>query len=102
MWLLSPDSYQRAFNDLPHVASMPERVPSRLRPHREPVWLASNRNPVSEFSRRRVEDVDLVVIAARDPKLLSVSGDVAHVRTPAARNRPVRDYSVVGGIEHAD
>src|SRR5437764_816522 len=55
-----------------------------------------------QVSGARVEYVNLVVITTRYPKLFSVSGDVSHVRTAAARNGPVADHPVCRGIENTD
>src|SRR6185295_10504078 len=45
------------------------------------------------------EDVDLVVVAARDPQLLPIRGDVAHVRAAAARDLPGGDHLLFGRAE---
>src|SRR6266436_27139 len=74
-----------------HVASMPQRVPTRLRPHCKTVRLAPDRNPVRQLSGRSVEHVNLVVVAPRYPELLSIRRNITHVGTPAARNWPGRD-----------
>src|SRR5712671_7855693 len=64
--------------------------------------LTSDRNSVRQLSSRRVEHVHLVVVATRYPQLLSVGGDIAHVRTSTAGDWPRRDHFVRRGIEHAD
>src|SRR5438876_4449204 len=81
---------------------MPERVPPWLRPHSQSVRLPPHRNPVRQPSGRSIEHVHLVVVATRNPQLFSVGGDVTHVRTSAARNRPRRNDRVARRIEHAD
>src|SRR2546423_249278 len=57
---------------------------------------------MGEPPRRSVEDVHLIVVATRYPKLLSIRGHVAHVGTATSRNRPIGDDFVSRGIEHAD
>src|SRR4030088_2414260 len=81
---------------------MSQRVPTRLWPHRETVRLASDGNSMGKFSGRRVEHVDLVVVAPRYPKLLSIRGDVTHVGASTAGNRPGCHDAVGSRIEHAD
>src|SRR6201996_4373211 len=65
------------------VAGMPQGVSTRLRPHGQAVRLLADR----DFAHRAaggVEAVDDVVVAAREPEVLAVGGDVAHVRGAAA------------------
>src|SRR5438132_6769426 len=87
---------------LPHVPSMAQRVPSRLRPNSEPVRLPSHRNPMRQFPSRRVEHIYLIIVSPRHPQLFAIGGNVPHVGTPAAGNRPIRHNLVAVGIEHAD
>src|SRR5882762_7307682 len=87
---------------LSHVASMPQRVPPRLRPDRKSVRLPPDRNSVRQFSGRCVEHVHLVVVAPRYPELLTVRSNVTHVGTPTAGNWPGRNYLVRRWIQYAD
>src|SRR5882762_6138409 len=48
----------------------------------------------------RVEDIDDVVVAAREPELFAVDAHVAHVGAPGARNRPRGDDPLCGKVDH--
>src|SRR5437868_979492 len=85
-----------------HVAGVPERIAPWLRPDTEAMWLAADADPMREASRRRLEDVHLVVVTARHPQLLPVGGNVPHVRTSAASDRPRRDDATRNRIDDAD
>ena len=72
---------------LPHVARVAERIAAGLRPDGEAVRLLAHRD-LLHGAGRRVEHVDDVVVAARQPELLAVGADVAHVGAAAAGDRP--------------
>src|SRR3954470_14286048 len=57
---------------------------------------------MSQRAGCRVEDVDLAVVPPADPELAPVGGDVAHVGTATARNRPGPDHATRDRIDHAD
>src|SRR5947207_2277165 len=81
---------------------MAKRVSAWLRPDGETVRLSPNRNAVRECAGRGIEHVNLVVVTARNPQLLSIRCDITHIGTTATRNRPGRDDIVVVGIDYAD
>src|SRR5271157_2233084 len=62
---------------------MSERIAAGLRPDREPVWHAADRNRLHR-AVVGVEGVDDAVIAAREPQPLAVGAEVAHIRAAAA------------------
>ncbi len=83
-----------------HVSRMTEGVASRLRPHANPVGFVPDGDGVHPACPG-VEDVDDIVIAATEPQLLSVGGDVAHVRATAAGNPPGRLDSLCSEVHDA-
>src|SRR5665647_396510 len=84
------------------VARVPERERPRLRPHQQTVRTSIDLDPLDEGSGHGVEDIDLAVVAAREPQLRAVCGDPAHVRRPAAWNLPRRDVGEGCGIQDRD
>src|SRR5450830_949172 len=80
---------------------MAQRVAARLWPDGQAVRL------LAYFYLRhgtvvRIDAVDHIVEAARQPQILAVGADVAHVGAAAARNRPLRNHFFGGEIDHAD
>src|SRR6266545_8378409 len=85
--------------DLPHVAGMPQRVASRLRPHGETMRLPADGNAL-DLPAYGIDDVDDVVVAAREPELFAVDAHVAHVGAPSTRNRARGDDLPRGEVDH--
>src|SRR6266702_8944971 len=90
---------RRAYGS-PHVAGMTQRVPSRLRPHAQPVRLPPDLDAVREPPRLGIEHIHLVVVAAREPQLRTVGADVPHVGAATPGDRPGRHDTPVRGIEY--
>src|SRR5262249_40385643 len=72
-----------------HVAGVAQGVAPGLRPYRETVRLLADRNR-DHLARGGVDHVDDVIVAAREPQVLTVGADVAHVGTAAPRDGPRR------------
>src|SRR5262245_59616389 len=72
---------------LAHIARVAEGVPSRLRPHCQPVRFVSHRE-CAHLSSVRVDTVDDIVKATRHPEDAPNGADVAHIGAPAAGNGP--------------
>src|SRR3974390_2706988 len=86
---------------LSHVASVSQRIASRLRPDGETMPLSPNGNLLHR-SCRRIEGIHDAVKASRDPEGLAVRGDIAHVGTSASRNLPRRDDLAGSEVHHRD
>src|SRR5262249_36046816 len=95
------DTSRRPGGTSAHVAGVAERVAARLRPHGEPVRLLPDGDR-GDLAGAGVEDVDDVVVAAREPELGPVGADVPHVGAPAAGYRPDRLDCPRGEIHHRD
>src|SRR5678815_1942271 len=80
---------------------MAERVAARLRPDREAVRLLADLDLVDR-ALRRLDPVDDVVVAAREPQVFAVGADVAHVGAAAARDRPGLLDLAGGEVDHGD
>src|SRR5215472_13123139 len=66
---------------------MAERVAAGLRPHRQSMRLQADCDGFHQTARR-IDIVDDIVPPSRQPELLSVDADIAHVGAAAAGNRP--------------
>src|SRR4051794_24016452 len=86
----------------PHVPRVSQGVAAGLWPHTEPVRLAGDRDSRDHVTGTGVEDVDLAVVATREPELLAVRRDAAHVGAAAAGNGPRVDDLVRAEGDHAD
>src|SRR5690242_18826495 len=83
-----------------HVAGVAEGVRPRLWPHREPVRLAADGDGGEDGAAGRIDGVDDTVVPPTQPKHPAVDADVAHVRAPAAGDRPRGDELLGGEVEH--
>src|SRR5215469_13228224 len=75
------------FAPLAHVACMAERITAGLWPHSQPMRFRAYRNGFDRASRR-INVVRDIVPPSRQPYLLAVGADIAHVGTAAAGDRP--------------
>src|SRR5207253_1281027 len=64
--------------------------------------ILADRDAFDELSGGGVDDVDLCVVAAGDPELGAVVGEVAHVGAAAAGYWPVGFDFVGGEVDHGD
>ena len=78
---------QRSTEMLAHVARVAERVTTGLWLHSQPVRLFADRNG-SDCASSRIDVVDDIVTPSRQPQLLAVGADIAHIGAAAAGNRP--------------
>src|SRR5262245_301132 len=76
-------------DSLTQIPGVPERIPTRLRPDGQAVRFGFYRNAF-HIAIGSVDDVDRIVVAAGQPELLAIDGDIAHVGAAAARDRPGR------------
>ena len=84
---------------LAHVPRVAEGIPSRLRPHGEPMGLLARRD-LAYLARGGVDRVDDVVVAAGEPERPAVRTHVAHVRAASARDGPVGHDATSGEVHH--
>src|SRR5215469_14239535 len=71
---------------------MAERITTGLWPHSQPVRLFADRNG-SDCASSRIDVVDDIVPPSRQPQLLAVGADIAHVWAAAAGDLPdTRDF----------
>src|SRR5215510_2343588 len=82
-----------------HVAGVAERIAAGLRPHGEAVRLTPYGNRL-HVARGRIDGVDDIIEAAREPQMTAVGGDIAHVGTAAAGNGPDLFHFAGGEIDH--
>src|SRR5215471_7126558 len=82
----------------PQIASMAERITSRLRPDRETMRLFPHGHAF-HFARCCVDSIDHIVKAAGKPELLSVGAYVTHIGTAAAGNWPRGQYFMRGEVD---
>src|SRR5215469_6149841 len=86
---------------LTYVAGVAERVATGLRPDGQPMRLFADRD---RFNRpgRRIDVVNDIVKSPRQPELLAVGADIAHVGAATSRDRPgVFDFAG-GEADHRD
>ena len=81
---------------VPRVA---HAVPARLGEERQAVRAVADGDLLDQLPGRRVDHVDLGVVAAAEPELLAVAADPAHVG--AAAELPVADDAAGGEVDHA-
>src|SRR2546422_10319600 len=86
----------------PYTTLFRSRIASRLRPHAQPVRLATDRDAMREPAGFGVEHVHFVVVAPREPQLPPVGAHVSHVGAPTARHGPGGDDPLRRGVEHRD
>src|SRR5436305_1753259 len=72
-----------------HDARVADRVTAGLRPDREAVRSAADRDLVQQPAVLRADRVDDRVVAAAEPEDAAVCGDAAHVRAAAAGQAPL-------------
>ena len=65
---------------LPHVARVPKGERTWLRPHQQTMRAWIDADPPDQCAGRRVEDVDLTVVPAREPQLRAIGAHPTHVR----------------------
>src|SRR5205823_2336566 len=76
-----------------------ERVAAGLRPDGEAVRLAADLDLV-DLAGGRLDAIDHVVEAAREPEIFAVGAGIAHVGAAAARDRPGLHHLGGGEVDH--
>src|SRR5262249_44443420 len=84
-----------------HIARMTQGIAAGLWPDGQAVGLHPDRDA---FDRTilRIDRIDDVVEAARQPEIFAVGADIAHIGAATTRDRPVGDDLAAGEIDHRD